>query len=60
MIASLKPALADHGLAVASPAEIASAVATIASAGESGNAWVLQAGRAPERVEFPAVTLSQA
>ncbi|QRP47300.1 SDR family NAD(P)-dependent oxidoreductase [Amycolatopsis sp. FDAARGOS 1241] len=60
MIAGIKPALAEHGLAVASPAEIAAAVATIASATGSGDAWMLQAGRAAERVQFPAVTLSQA
>ncbi|MEU4667060.1 SDR family oxidoreductase [Amycolatopsis sp. NPDC023774] len=60
MIGGLKDTLVANGLAVASPAEIASAVATIAAGEGTGEAWMLQAGRAPERVEFPVVELSQA
>ncbi|WIX82083.1 VC0807 family protein [Amycolatopsis carbonis] len=59
MIGGLKDSLVANGLAVASPAEIASAVATIAAGEGTGEAWMLQAGRAPERVEFPVVELSQ-
>ncbi|WP_432847401.1 SDR family NAD(P)-dependent oxidoreductase [Amycolatopsis sp. CA-161197] len=59
MIGGLKDTLVANGLAVASPAEIASAVAAIAAGEGIGDAWMLQAGRAPERVEFPVVELSQ-
>ncbi|MFI5608786.1 SDR family NAD(P)-dependent oxidoreductase [Amycolatopsis sp. NPDC051903] len=58
MIAGFGSTLAEHGLAIATPAEIAAAVATIAASPDSGDAWMLQAGRAPERVQFPPVTLS--
>ncbi|MGW4486894.1 SDR family NAD(P)-dependent oxidoreductase [Amycolatopsis sp. NPDC004368] len=59
MIGGLKDTLVANGLAVASPEEIAAAVATIAAGEGTGEAWMLQAGLAPQRVEFPAVELSQ-
>jgi NAD(P)-dependent dehydrogenase (short-subunit alcohol dehydrogenase family) len=49
--------LAAEGLAVAEPAEIAASVAGIVAGGETGRAYVLQAGRAPEPVVFPTLEL---
>ncbi|WP_063837087.1 SDR family NAD(P)-dependent oxidoreductase [Phaeacidiphilus oryzae] len=48
-----------QGLAVAEPEEIAASAAEIAAGDTAGQAYVLQAGREPERVEFPRLTLAQ-
>ena len=45
--------LAAAGYAIADPAEIAAAVEFIARDGRTGTAWIAQAGRKPELVEFP-------
>ena len=46
------------GFALADPAEIAAAVEFIARDERTGMAWMAQAGRAPELVEFPKVDLA--
>ncbi|KOV63557.1 SDR family NAD(P)-dependent oxidoreductase [Streptomyces sp. MMG1121] len=60
----LPPEAVDHivgqGFAVAEPAEIAASVAGIAAGEETGRAYVLQAGRAPELVSFPKLDLVRA
>ncbi|GAA0344778.1 SDR family NAD(P)-dependent oxidoreductase [Streptomyces blastmyceticus] len=59
MIASVRDAIVGRGLAVADPAQVAEAVEAIVAGGETGRAWMVQAGRPPEPVEFPRVDLSR-
>ncbi len=59
MIASLRDAIVGRGLAVADPARVAEAVEAIVAGRETGRAWMVQAGRPPEPVEFPRVDLSR-
>jgi len=49
--------VAEMGLAIADPAEIAATVEFIARDGRTGMAWIAQAGREPELVELPKVDL---
>ena len=58
MIAGAQDALREHGLAVASPDEIATAVQSIVDGGGTGAAWIVQSGQPPTPVEFPAIELS--
>jgi NAD(P)-dependent dehydrogenase (short-subunit alcohol dehydrogenase family) len=50
--------VAAMGYALADPAEIAATVEFIARDGRTGMAWIAQAGREPELVEFPKVDLA--
>ncbi|MFC0540502.1 SDR family NAD(P)-dependent oxidoreductase [Kutzneria chonburiensis] len=59
MVAGFRDRLLEHGLAVASPDEVAAAVEQIVAGGESNQAWEVQAGRPPAVVQFPTVELSQ-
>jgi NAD(P)-dependent dehydrogenase (short-subunit alcohol dehydrogenase family) len=52
--------IVGEGFALAEPAEIAASVADIAAGEETGRAYVLQAGRAPEPVAFPKLELVRA
>jgi NAD(P)-dependent dehydrogenase (short-subunit alcohol dehydrogenase family) len=49
--------VAAMGYALADPAEIAATIEFIARDGRTGVAWIAQAGRKPELVEFPKVDL---
>jgi NAD(P)-dependent dehydrogenase (short-subunit alcohol dehydrogenase family) len=51
------PQIAARGYVLADPAEIAATVEFIARDGRTGMAWIAQAGRKPELVEFPKVDL---
>ncbi|WP_031172501.1 SDR family NAD(P)-dependent oxidoreductase [Streptomyces durhamensis] len=51
--------LVGEGYALAEPAEIAASAAGIAAGEETGQAYVLQAGRAPEPVAFPRLDLAR-
>lgn len=50
----------QRGWAIADPAEVATAVESIVAGGETGQAWVVQAGRAPQRVPITPVDLPKA
>lgn len=52
-----KDMLRQNGLALADPAEVAAAVDFVATSGETGTAWTIQAGQSPARVEFAPVQL---
>ncbi|MEV4108020.1 SDR family NAD(P)-dependent oxidoreductase [Nonomuraea sp. NPDC049695] len=60
MLASLRDVILEHHLAIAEPDEVAEAVESIARGGETGNAWMVQAGLPPAPVTFPTVELSRA
>jgi NAD(P)-dependent dehydrogenase (short-subunit alcohol dehydrogenase family) len=53
----MKESLRGNGMAIADPAEIAAAVEIIAADGESGRAWMVQAGQPPAPFPFPTVEL---
>jgi NAD(P)-dependent dehydrogenase (short-subunit alcohol dehydrogenase family) len=59
MIAAFRDQVIEHGLAVASPDELAAAVEQIVAGGETNQAWEVQAGRPPTVVQFPVVELSR-
>jgi NAD(P)-dependent dehydrogenase (short-subunit alcohol dehydrogenase family) len=59
IIASARDALISHGIALASPEEVAAAAAEILDSPATGQAWEVQAGRPPTRVELPKITLSR-
>jgi len=54
---SAKDMLRENGLGIADPAEIAAAVEFIVSDGQTGRAWMVQAGQPPTAVEFAPVDL---
>jgi len=58
IIASIRDAARDRGLAIADPDEVAAAVESIVAGGQTGQAWVVQAGQLPAVVQFPRVTLA--
>lgn len=58
MIAGAQEVLREHGLAVASAAEVAEAVQSIVDGGGTGDAWIVQGGQSPVLVEFPTFDLS--
>ncbi|WP_163506438.1 SDR family NAD(P)-dependent oxidoreductase [Fodinicola acaciae] len=60
MFQAIRAEVVKHGLAIADPDEVAQAVEQIIAGGETGQAWIVQAGRAPELVTFPEFTLPQA
>lgn len=60
MLANAHDQLRELGVAIAEPDEIAATVQSIAKNDTTGQAWVVQANRAPTAVDFPAVALSQA
>jgi hypothetical protein len=55
MLDGLREGLAERGLAIADPAEVAEAVELIERDGRTGQAWVVQAGRPAVPFGFPAV-----
>ena len=54
---SMKDMVRENGFAIADPAEIAAAVEFIVSDGQTGKAWMVQAGQPPEEYEFAPVDL---
>ncbi|MFI7611556.1 SDR family NAD(P)-dependent oxidoreductase [Nonomuraea terrae] len=58
IIAPFRHALADAGLPIAAPDEMAEAVEHILADGRTGQAWVAQAGQAAAPVAYPVVTLA--
>lgn len=60
MFQVIRSEVVKRGLAIADPSEVATAVEAIVAGGETGQAWIVQAGRAPERVQFPEFTLPEA
>jgi NAD(P)-dependent dehydrogenase (short-subunit alcohol dehydrogenase family) len=59
MISAFRHELPAHGLAIATPDDVASAVEHIASGTGSNQVWEVQAGRPPALVQFPPVELSR-
>jgi NAD(P)-dependent dehydrogenase (short-subunit alcohol dehydrogenase family) len=59
MIAAFRDRLTERGFAYATPDEVAAAVEQIVAGGETNQAWEVQAGRPPARVQFPTVELSR-
>jgi NAD(P)-dependent dehydrogenase (short-subunit alcohol dehydrogenase family) len=59
VVAAIRDQLVEHGLAVASPDEVAAAVEQIVRGSGSNQAWEVQAGRPPTVVQFPPVELSR-
>lgn len=59
MIAAARAKVLESGLAIADPAEVAEAVASIVAGGATGEAWLVQAGRTPVPAEFLRVELGR-
>jgi NAD(P)-dependent dehydrogenase (short-subunit alcohol dehydrogenase family) len=59
LITGLKQLIADGGLAVAAPDEVAAAVEALVAAGVTGEAWTVQAGAPPAPFPFPTVDLTR-
>ncbi|HEY4454829.1 MAG TPA: SDR family NAD(P)-dependent oxidoreductase [Pseudonocardiaceae bacterium] len=60
IIAPVRDAIVQHGLALLRPAEVAALVLDVVAGGDTGQAWEIQAGRDPEQVAFRPVILSRA
>jgi NAD(P)-dependent dehydrogenase (short-subunit alcohol dehydrogenase family) len=55
MTASVRSALEESGFPLIAPEDVAAAVWLAATDDRSGQAWIVQPGRAPERFHFPGV-----
>lgn len=60
LVAPFRSALVDAGLALAAPADAATAVRSILTSGRSGEAWVFQHGQEAVPVPDPELPLAQA
>lgn len=60
IVAAYRDQLAAHGLALATPDEVAAGILAVLGSGRSGLAWVVQAGRPPAPVEHVDVPLVRA
>lgn len=59
IIAPVREAIVQHGLALLRPAEVAALVLDVVAGGETGQAWEIQAGQEARQVEFRPITLSR-
>lgn len=59
IIAPVRDAIVQHGLALLRPAEVAALVLDVVAGGDTGQAWEIQAGRDAEPVAFRPVVLSR-
>lgn len=59
LIASFKADLQAASLAIADPAEAAHAVEAILDSGDTGRAWIVQAGRPATPIDYPQVEIAQ-
>jgi NAD(P)-dependent dehydrogenase (short-subunit alcohol dehydrogenase family) len=59
IIAPVRDAIVQHGLALLRPAEVAALVLDVVAGGDTGQAWEIQAGRDAEPVAFRPVILSR-
>jgi NAD(P)-dependent dehydrogenase (short-subunit alcohol dehydrogenase family) len=59
VLSAHRETMLEHGLALADPAEIAEAVDTVLASGETGQAWLVQAGQPAEVVPAPVIDLAR-